>query len=505
MLRATRTEVTDAQPSPTRGLAAPEDTLPGKLTVGEKAPAGVLRDQTGRRVTVAELASESDGALWLVFWASWCPDCERQFKSLREMEALAASRGCELLLVDRLNGKESEEAAAAKMSELAAASPWFFDDDETLYQAWGMREIPSTVVLSRDCRVLDVCAGVMSVGEYEGMLERALNGRTAATEALISGRFSNGRGGICTSTRRRSSPSGEDVLSESQGLAMQYALQTGNWELFDSCWVFVRDNMMQSGLPCWYVDSAGKKASSDALLDDMRIWYCLHRAAKIRGGAYAEDASALLSAMHRLCDSESGELYSAVDFKTGRHVGSVPLCYLDLEILDAMAEEDDWFYRAPRRARELLAGGVISDEFPLCYASYDYEAHRYGEEELNTAEALVALWNLSRAGRLPAHALDWLRERVELGELAARYRVDGSVAENGAGYSTAVYGLASLIARQEGDETLAALALRRMERYYVLDTAAPMYGSYSVKGAEASAYDQLIPLLALAAACGGTV
>ena len=62
-------------------------------------------------------------------------------------------------------------------------------------------------------------------------------------------------------------------------------------------------------------------------------------------------------------------------------------------------------------------------------------------------------------------------------------------------HSTAVYGLAALIAREEGDQALFELSLRRMERNCVLDESDSMYGAYCLKDAAVHAFDQLIPLL----------
>ena len=479
-----------------QALATPEDKLPKNLAVGQKPPEGKLSRSDGSAVSIQDLAAQSENGIWLVFWASWCPDCEEQLKIISEMEALAKARGTELILVDRLNPmKENMENAKKALAEHQAKATCLYDGDETCYQAWGLREIPSAVVLDRQGTVREYHAGVMTIAQCEGMLDRAIRGRAATGLAYLKGKLSNNRGGICTSTMQNASPSGKDVLSESQGLMMRYALSADDRTLFDETWRFTRDSMTVGGLSAWYVNAQGVKAKANALLDDLRIWYALRTASRKWGGDYAEAAFGLQAAMAQKCLNSSGQLVDFVDFDTGKQAETISLCYLDLEILEALAQDAPVFSNAYFQARDTLLNGRISGDFPLYYSSYSYADSAYSEADLNTAEALYTLWNLSRVRSLPAESLAWLRERVEKGDLAARYHVNGTAAEGFTYHSTAVYGLAALIALEAGDGQTFELAVRRMERLCVTDWGDQMYGAYRQKGSPAYAFDQLIPLL----------
>ncbi len=81
--------------------------------------------------------------------------------------------------------------------------------------------------------------------------------------------------------------------------------------------------------------------------------------------------------------------------------------------------------------------------------------------------------------------------------------MDGTAVKGFEYHSTAVWGLAALIAREMGDEAAFETALRRMDRMYVLDTRSIRCGAYAQKGAAIHAFDQLIPLLVNALASGG--
>ena len=81
--------------------------------------------------------------------------------------------------------------------------------------------------------------------------------------------------------------------------------------------------------------------------------------------------------------------------------------------------------------------------------------------------------------------------------------MDGTAVKGFEYHSTAVWGLAALIAGETGDEAAFEKALRRMDRMFVLDAGDARFGAYAQKGAAAHAFDQLIPLLANALASGG--
>lgn len=477
-------------------LATPEDRLPENLSVGCAPPRAVFADEAGERVTLESLTDTGKNGVWLVFWASWCPDCDAQFEYGAQMQSLAEEYGVDLVLVDRLNPeKETIEAAKRKLELAGISARCVYDPDEVCYKTWGMREIPSAVVLDGKGIVREYRSGKMTAGECAGMLRRAIEGRDSAGFAFVQSALSNGEGGVCTSTADSgASPTGRDVLSESQGLMMQYALEKDDQALFDSAWAFTRDIMMRDGLTAWYVNANGVQADVNALLDDLRLWQALRDADAKWGGDYAAQAARIAKAVSTRCVNAQGALVDFAALNGAEQADTIALCYLDLSTLSAMAMQTPAMATALERARSVLLGGRISDEFPLYYASYSYREGTYGHAPLNSAEALVTLLNLARAGELPDDALDWVRQRVTDGDLAARYEVTGEPVNGYEYHSPAVYGLAALIARASGDDAMFELAVRRMERGCTMDLDDARYGAYGQKNLAAHSFDQLIAL-----------
>ena len=431
-----------------------------------------------------------------MFWASWCPDCTEQFQIIADMKRLAEDWRVDLVLVDRLNpAKESREKAREKLDVLGEAVPCVYDENEECYKAWGMREIPSAVMLDSEGAVREYYAGVMTKGQCAGMLRRFVQGRASAGLTYIEKRFMNGESGVITSTDlKASSPTGNDVLSESQGLIMLCALEMDDRTLFDRAWTYTREHLWADGLTAWYAGKTGK-AGVNALLDDLRLWRALDGASRQWDASYGQYAREIMEAISKKCVNSEGKFVDFVELSSGRQASTATLCYLDVKTMGEMFGQNSALEAPLAAAWEILRNGRISDAFPLYYSQWDYARRAYSQADLNTAEALYTLWNLSRAGELPGDTLNWLREKVEAGSLAARYRVDGTAAPGYEYHSTAVYGLAALIAREEGDQALFELSLRRMERNCVLDESDSRYGAYCVKDAAVHAFDQLIPLL----------
>ena len=122
--------------------------------------------------------------------------------------------------------------------------------------------------------------GTLTAGQCEGLLDRACRGRDSVGLSFIQGSLSNGRGGVCTSTAAEGdSPTGTDVLSESHGLMLWYALIREDQALFDQTLAFTQTEMLKNGLAAWYVGE--KKAGAvNASLDDLRILQALRGAAE---------------------------------------------------------------------------------------------------------------------------------------------------------------------------------------------------------------------------------
>ena len=487
----------EGQPESTaEALTTPEDKLPQTLYLGQVPPVTKFTDADGKPVS---LSAYEGRPVVLLFWGSWCKYCKAQLAIAKDIEKIADSNGAKVLLIDKLDPqKETRSKALSELNSLGLTFPNWFDDGLTAYKAWGLKEIPTSVVLDGQGNVAAYAIGVLTAGDYKGLMEYALHGGSTATAAFLARSMTNQDGGVyCNVKGSASTPGGHDVLSETQGLMMQYAVLSKNKSLFDSSWDFARTKLEKGGLAAWYVTAAGKTAAVNAALDDLRIWSALADADTVWGG-YAQAADSIRKAIYQDCVQDN-RLVSFYDFGSGKKSSSLSLCYADISTLRDMAQTDARFSSVADNALETVQAGYISDNFPLYYASYDYGKKSYSKDDLNMSEALYTLWNLAKAGKLKTESLAWLKKQVSDGGLAARYHVDGSVVEGYDYHSTAVYALTALTAQAAGDRVLYNAALQKMERYRNGDADSKVYGAFGdPKAGDYPAFDQCMPLLVYA-------
>lgn len=482
----------------TEALAAPEDQLPQTLYLGHAPPVTKFTDADGRTVS---LSSYRGSPVLVLFWSSWCKYCKEQLNISREIAEIADQNGAKVLLVDKLDfERETRSAALAELQAMKLPFSSWFDDHLAAYRAWGLKQIPTCVLLDTTGNVAAYATGVLTTGEFQGLFDYAQKGGHAATADFLQTQMTNRGGVYCNAKNSGTTPGGHDVLSETQGLIMQYSVLSQNKALFDSAWSFTSSYMEKDGLAAWYVTQDGKAAGVNAVLDDLRIWSALFDADALWGGTAAA-ADGICESVYQNC-VENSCLVDFYEFDSGKKSNTLSLCYADLSTLRRMAQVDMRFSSVAEHALATVQGGYLSDRFPLYGSSYDYDTKSYSKEDLNTAEALMTLWNLAKAGELKPESLIWLNKQVSSGELAARYHIDGSVVQGYEYYSTAVYALAALIAEEEGDRALYNQALQKMERYRNGDAGSEGYGAFGDPDTgDFPAFDQCIPLLVYAGKC----
>jgi len=282
------------------------------------------------------------------------------------------------------------------------------------------------------------------------------------------------------------------------GLLMECAVKLGDRALFDRSWQYVSDHMLSDGLAAWYVAEDGTPAGANAMLDDLRIAAALYDADQLWGG-YTEAAQSLVQNLWQKNACQE-QLTSFFDFSTRRSGSGISLAYGDLSALDRLSQTFPQLAQRREALAEVVQNGYISDEFPLYYSAYDYQKQCYSDDPLNTAEALMTLYHLAKAGLLKETSLDWLRNALLTDALAARYRVDGTPVPGYTYESTAVYAIAALIGQAAGDGEVYRIAVKNMEKTRISDPDSPYYGAFSHNedGTDLASFDQLMPLLVYA-------
>ena len=483
-----------AEPAPTAAgeLTEVKWNYPDHLVLGHKLTNQTFALPDGKKTTLENHLGEN--LTLAVYWGSWCSYCEEQTELLCSLADTLEAQNVKVLLIDKLDPeKESLEAAKSKIQKENIPFDWIVDSDLSVYRELGLHIIPTSFLLDPDGKVLFCKAGrIQSQEELASILDYAKLGPAAQTEAFVTKTLMNADGGVRLHVEPQSGahPRGQDVLSESQGLIMEYAALTGNTDLFQKAYGYVQSNLSEEGLLRWYGSSDGEPGQVNALLDDLRVLRALDSVA-----GYETEVFYRAQALARGNLDKDGNLVDFYTFSDGSQAHRLSMCYADFRALDILARQAPQCAQAVEKARDLVEGAYLGDDFPFYANFYDYETGRYDEGSLNMAEAMLTLLHQAEAGQLKETSLTWLKTAMAGEGIWARYDTKGNVVPGYMYQSAAVYALVGLIAREVEDETLLTQAVSRMEQYRCFRKGSDLDGAFASSMEEVSSFDQCVALV----------
>lgn len=474
---------------------------PDHIRLGETLGDEVFENPDGSQTRLSEHLGV--GTTFVMYWGSWCSYCEKQMEVLQPLAEMLEEEGIKVVLVDKMDPeKESLEQAQKAIAEKKIPFEWVVDADLSVYQKLGMHIIPTSFFLDSEGKLVYCYAGVIdSVGKLDAMLSYVQNGAAADTEAFVRNNLMNAEGGVQMQAAGQggNAPKGADVLAESQGLLMEYAIKQKEDVLFDAAYGYVKNHLDENGLLRWYgTEKKGQEAQVNALLDDLRVLRALEDK-NVRDGGLDAEILRRAEAIARDNIDEHGNLVDFYTFSDGTKAHTLTMCYVDrksLEVLETYVPEGA---EAIQEAQETLENAYLGDEFPFYASAYDYETQKYSETSLNMAEAMMTLLHQAEVGRLPEASLHWLREQMKGNGVWARYDIHGNVTAEGYYQSPAVYAIVGLIAVECQDSELLTQAVSRMESFRCFSQGDPLNGAFSETIEGVSSFDPCMALVLYAA------
>lgn len=469
--------------------------LPDFCNLNEKIPDISFEDENGTVVSVKEWEGK---VTILTFWASWCPDCQKEMTSLNQFLDIAKAYGdVNYVLINKLDHeKETKEKASKYLSQQGIGIRTYYDNNLKAYDTLGLHNIPTTLFLDKQGILRAWSAKqITDPSVFEGLLKDTIEGSGKVTCDFVTANMMDEKGGvhnIYNTSREKTEES--DVLSETQGGMLEYAVLRNDKELFDKAFSYITSKMNVNGLTAWKVTN-GKAANVNSLLDDLRILDALNSANRLWGG-YEEPIRNYTSSFLRF-GVKDGRYVDFYDRKYKQYANRFTLCYGDLQTMSELALQNENLKEPYENAKKLILEGKISDHFPLYYSWYNYKTNRYEADDLNMAEALVTLLHLAEVDSLPKESITWLKEEMNKEGIKARYTVEGKVVDGYQYDSTAIYALTAMIAERIGDKDLQGKALRKMETMRIVNTSYAYHGAFGMEdGTGITAFDQIMAMLA---------
>jgi thiol-disulfide isomerase/thioredoxin len=133
-------------------LGRDEQALGYRLTPIEppvQAPAFLLEDMDGERHTLEDFHGQ---VVLMNFWASWCPPCRREMPSLERLYLNMKGKPFTVLAV---NQWETPDHVFAYLGDLGVfpTFPILFDRNSAVAEAFGVKGLPTTVILDKQGRI----------------------------------------------------------------------------------------------------------------------------------------------------------------------------------------------------------------------------------------------------------------------------------------------------------------------------------------------------------------
>lgn len=372
--------------------------------------------------------------------------------------------------------------------------PVIFDNISNAYYKFQIDTIPSFSIIDKNGNLIKHIHGMINDNnQLESLIQYGKNGGQKAVEDFIRSNLINASGGIRTTLSDGNGQPEETILSESQGMMLEYAALKGDKELFKSTLDYINKYMKNDPLVSWRIQD--KNASRvNAVIDDLRIYGAL----KEGYDKFEENNKELRKyrkAIYKY-NVEEGNLVDSYDFEYSQKAQRLTLCFADFKVLRELKASDRRFNKVYKNSFDIVKNGYINDEFPLYYSWYNYQTKKYEKDELNTAEAMVTLLHLAEIGELKQSTILWLKDTIEKDGVLGRYTVDGNVVSSYEYESTAIYAIVALIGNEIDDRELIDLAVDKMEKMRINDAQSKFNGAFgNLDGSGIYSFDQCMTLL----------
>lgn len=124
------------------------------------------------------LADYHGKVVFLNFWATWCPPCQREMPEIQKLsEKYQNSEDIAILTVVMPGGQEMDAAGIKKfLKEKGFTMPVIFDDG-CLSSSFQITSLPTTYMFDRDGNVYGSVVGQLSSDMMENIIDRTLKGK----------------------------------------------------------------------------------------------------------------------------------------------------------------------------------------------------------------------------------------------------------------------------------------------------------------------------------------
>jgi len=146
----------------------PGDRAPEFEVIRSDGAAFGLTDLDGKPLRLGDLRGK---AVWVNFWATWCPPCQFETPILREIDETYRDRGFVLVAI---NVQETTGVAAGYASRYGLRYPIGADVSGDIFHAYKVYALPTQFFIDPDGIIRDVVNGPVSLANAASRIEAIL-------------------------------------------------------------------------------------------------------------------------------------------------------------------------------------------------------------------------------------------------------------------------------------------------------------------------------------------
>ena len=122
----------------------------------------------GNRIQLSSLVGK---AVVLDFWASWCGPCRKQAPIV---EAFSGAHSAQDVVVVGVNTSDDKNEALGYLKSKSLSYAMAFDEGGRVASAYGVRNLPTMVIVGKSGKITAVRQSVVRAGELEELALRAM-------------------------------------------------------------------------------------------------------------------------------------------------------------------------------------------------------------------------------------------------------------------------------------------------------------------------------------------
>ena len=137
---------------------------------GKKAPAFILKNTEGKRVSLADYKGK---AVLINFWATWCPPCKIEMPWFIDLQKQYEAQGFTILGISEDDVKDHPDVVKFK-DKIGVNYPILLGDDAVGKAYGGLEFLPTSYYVGRNGKVVEETAGLASKDTIEAHIKKAL-------------------------------------------------------------------------------------------------------------------------------------------------------------------------------------------------------------------------------------------------------------------------------------------------------------------------------------------